>query len=172
MWLSARSVLKRHLSPRLTPVRCAGGVSSQSRTNADGVIQTVVMNGANMKAIVDKKSNLQKGFADIAPLPHAADELLFTYQEKKDTITFSIEQLMAESLTDVTANRKLAIENEIRDKRHHFNCVCRKANELVDKDKLLMLRLKEAVDKDIYHTCVKLARDDKKRLLSQIRVDE
>ena len=49
-----------------------------------------------MKAIIDKKYNLARGFADLNTPSAFESELLFSYQEQKETYLFKINQLLAE----------------------------------------------------------------------------
>ena len=124
-----------------------------------------------MKAIIDKKHNLARGFADLNTPSAFESELLFSYQEQKETYVFKINQLLAElKKTEIGWQRKLI--NEEMEKYKHKLC---KINQQVDKRlniyQLIIDRLAQVVGQDVLKKCSKQAKLDKKRILSAWRVE-
>jgi|JI8StandDraft_1071087.scaffolds.fasta_scaffold705471_1 hypothetical protein len=130
------------------------------------------MCGVVMGALIDKKQNLARGFADLHTPSEVENELVYSWQEKKQDLIKRIEDLSALIDKEQNASRKKTLENCRTDTRKRLADLGQKIQKRVNLNLLIIDRLKQFCDEDIFKQACALARQDKARILSQFSMNE
>ena len=124
-----------------------------------------------MKAIVDKKSNLARGFADVETPNEHADQLLYSLKEKRAVLVKRRQELI-----DKRKNEKLTkaqdniYRSELTGIARSLTAIKAKADKGANIQSLLITRLKSVMPLEMFDQCRVLARQDQQRLLDQISI--
>ena len=121
-----------------------------------------------MKAIIDSKANLARGFADVTTPSHAENELVFSWKEKQEHIKSQIAELSSQLELANDKKTRNILSAEIYKKTQSLSVLGRKINKRIDVKMLLIDRLQEMVSEENFQLACYLAKEDRDRILKAI----
>ena len=125
-----------------------------------------------MSALIDKKQNLARGFADLNTPSEVENELVYSWQEKKQDLIKRIENLSLLIKNEKNEDNKKILLNQINQARSSLVSLGNKIQKRVSLSLLIIDRAKQVLSKDQFELICSLARQDKARILSQFSINE
>jgi hypothetical protein len=126
--------------------------------------------------IVDKRSNLARGFADNHTPSRSAHELLMSYRTKRADIARRIHdyQKVLRELPKTKKNIGLrnAAKKELDEQIQKARALAKKRREHADVNRFLVARLRKFVSNEVFHQQAMLAELDEATVLEQMSIDD
>jgi hypothetical protein len=123
------------------------------------------------KAIIDKKSNLARGFADLNTPSLVEKELLFSWQEKKQNLKVRIESLTKQALNERCISKRNILNSERVAAKKSLDALGIRINKRVNLHALIIDRFKQICTPELFHQITTLARRDKAEVLKSLHED-
>lgn len=122
-------------------------------------------------AIVDKKSNLCRGFADNYTPSKYMKELLISAREQRDDLLVEVEKLEDSIVNEADESKVKMLNNLLKQKKKALAKYRERINRKIDKRKLADQRLVEAFGREMVVSAYAMARRDKDELLAMYDAD-
>jgi exonuclease VII large subunit len=125
-----------------------------------------------VKALVAKKHDLRRGFADLNTPSEAEKELVYNWQELKTDLNYQIKKLNKQIEAEIDPKKRNALICHRNGKVERRTALGRKIQKRVDLSLLVIDRLKQIVSKEDFEKACFLAREDKARILTKIPIED
>ncbi len=125
-----------------------------------------------MKAIIDSKHNLARGFADLHTPSQVEHELVYNWQERREELKGHIQRLTDELKVETDKSRQNTLKCLRAGKKKSLDAMGVRINKRVNLKQLLIDRLRQVCNEDEFARACILAKEDKARILEQMRDDD
>ena len=125
-----------------------------------------------MKAILDKKHNLARGFADVHTPSEVENELLYSWHEKSTDLKNEIKLLKGQIRAETNEGKKNNLISYRKNKEISLAALSTRINKRINFGELVIDRLRQVCTKEAFVRALLLAREDRVRILEKIPITE
>ena len=125
-----------------------------------------------MVKVVDKKSNLARGFADVHTPSVVEKELLYTWREKRLELKDHVATLRLRIAREGDRKKANVLKNELSGVMNSLTALTGKVNKRINIDRLRLDRLNEMIPHNMWDKAMRLADMDKAAIESSYSIDE